>query len=79
MVLSELTSLIVAMSSVATPVVGVLGFLELHRKNNEMNATLNIVRKETNGMKTELVNEVRTASLAKGRFDQKADDRAGYA
>jgi len=38
-----------------------------------MHATVEQVKVETNGMKTELINEVRAASLAQGRKDADAD------
>jgi hypothetical protein len=73
MSLADFEAVSVVISSIVTPTLGVLGFLELHRKNKEIGANIEIVRHETNSMKDELVNEVRVASLAKGRLDKETE------
>jgi hypothetical protein len=73
MTIADLETISITISSIITPALGVLGFLELHRKNREIGANIEIVRHETNSMKDELVNEVRVASLAKGRLDKETE------
>ena len=69
----EVVQIISAVSGVVTPALAVIGFIELHRKNNAIQSSVDIVRHETNSMKDELVAEVREASLAKGRLDKETE------
>jgi hypothetical protein len=73
MITSELIQLVTAVSSLITPVIALIGFIELHRKTTDLKADVDVVRHETNSMKDELVNEVRVASLAKGRLDKETE------
>jgi len=73
MQLIDFTQLILACSSVVTPTLAIVGFIELHRKTTGIANQVEIVRHETNSMKDELVESVRKASLAKGRLDKEKE------
>jgi hypothetical protein len=69
----ELTQFILACSSVVTPTIAVIGFVELHSKNKNLEDKINVIHTATNSMKDELVAEVRSSSLAKGRLNKEEE------
>jgi len=77
MTLPELTQLITAISSVATPTLAVVGYLELHRNNERLTTKIDDVHDLTNHMKDELVREVRQSSHAEGVKDEKERTQPG--
>lgn len=64
-------TLVVALllNAAAVVLVGIL----ISRSNNKILKSIGVVHRATNSMKDELVTEVRTSSLAKGRADAESE------
>lgn len=76
MTITELSQLILATSSLITPSIAIIGYISLHSKSSSIQSTIEEVKRETNGMKAELVTSVREASMAKGILQGKLEQKA---